>query len=340
MAQQAGNGRPLAGFLVLGYAVTPLHPGVGRAPGAVDLPVQRDPMGYPMVYASSVKGALKAECAKQAGDKCFDDRGRIKCNDKDEDCALCCCLFGHEPEAAEAASSVLSVLDLVPLFFPVPSLSHGYLYITTPYLARRAYSVMEAIGTSGEYNKLMKLLENIAKQELGEGEAAGCVDDRKVYVGTDELNVKKKLGNCEDLSFVAKLGGLAGDIQSRMIVVSDAVGPLYVEKGLIRVTRVRLRLDTKTVAEGGLWTEEYIPQGTIFLSGFIAALPKKNTYCKHVNGIESGVIKDSGDLKNLITKLAEKLKKTNNVFYAIIGGKETVGRGLIKFTIALPQGQQ
>jgi CRISPR-associated protein Cmr4 len=334
LTQQVGRQSPLLGFPVLGYAVTPLHPGVGRAPGAVDLPVQRDPMGYPIVYASSVKGALKAECARQAGGvDCFDrDSGRIKCDD--ERCALCCCLFGREPGSEETASSLLSVLDLVPLFFPVPSLSHGYLYITTPYLARRAYAILEAAGAPGELGKLAELLNTIAGSRPAEGAAKGCIEG-EVYIVTDKLRVEK-LGDCSGLNAVKKLGGLAGDMDSRLIVVSDADGPLYVEKGLIRVTRVRLKLHTKTVETGGLWTEEYIPEGTVFLGGFIAAVPKKNKYCAIARGTEPEegsdvVLEDAA--RELVCKLLERLQQKNSTFYAVIGGKETIGRGLIKFII-------
>ncbi|MCX8185483.1 MAG: RAMP superfamily CRISPR-associated protein, partial [Sulfolobales archaeon] len=42
-------------------ALTPLHVGVGRGYSAqVDLPVQRDEFGFPVIWSSSLKGALKA----------------------------------------------------------------------------------------------------------------------------------------------------------------------------------------------------------------------------------------------------------------------------------------
>lgn len=47
-------------YLILAYAITPVHVGMGRAPGVVDLPFQRDSIGYPIVYGSSFKGVLKS----------------------------------------------------------------------------------------------------------------------------------------------------------------------------------------------------------------------------------------------------------------------------------------
>ncbi|RLI32648.1 type III-B CRISPR module RAMP protein Cmr4, partial [Candidatus Bathyarchaeota archaeon] len=45
------------GDLVLVRAVTMLHPGIGRSGAVVDLPVQKDNLGFPMIFSSSLKGA-------------------------------------------------------------------------------------------------------------------------------------------------------------------------------------------------------------------------------------------------------------------------------------------
>ncbi len=116
--------------LLLMTPVTPLHPGVGRAPGAVDLPVQRDPIGYPMVYGSSLKGALRAQCRR---------RGGIPCNE----------VFGGEPGEEGKPGKVL-VPDLVLFAAPVPSYDHGYIYVTTPYLLRRTLALLEVSIDGGE----------------------------------------------------------------------------------------------------------------------------------------------------------------------------------------------
>ena len=70
-------------WLLLGYGVEPVHPGAGRSPGVVDLPVVRDEAGYPYVPRSEVRGALKHHCMAASGclEKCMekvDDR-RMKC---------------------------------------------------------------------------------------------------------------------------------------------------------------------------------------------------------------------------------------------------------------------
>ncbi len=334
------------GVVVLGYAVTPLHPGVGRSPGIVDLPVQRDPMGYPIVFASSIKGALKAECGRRLDPNggCFNDEGRLACSKGGEsDCSLCCCLFGHEP-GEEQATGLLSVLDFIPLAFPVPSLDRGYVYVTTPYLARRVVSILDAIDAKGDLTELRSFLSDITEsgQERSENppKLRGCLGGSgRVAIVLDEFDGVEELSNCQHLGILEKLGGLAQDISSRLVVVPDDAGPLYVEKSLVRITRVRLNIATKTVSGRALWTEEYIPAGTLFLGGLIATLPKRNKYCRNVlRSGEAGegelaIVSDSA-VSVILEKFREAMKlDKNNVTYMVIGGKETIGKGLVKLQI-------
>ena len=108
-----------SGLLLLSIATTHIHPGAGRALGIVDLPVARDSLGYPLIFASEVKGALKILCLRSLcrdanGRLLVDSEGRARCSES-EGCKLCCCLFGPEPGEADAGSSILSILDLQPL---------------------------------------------------------------------------------------------------------------------------------------------------------------------------------------------------------------------------------
>jgi len=330
------------GLVLLGYAATPLHPGVGRSPGVVDLPVQRDPMGYPIVFASSVRGALKAECGRRldSGGDCFTSDGRLACGKGN--CSICCCLFGHEP-GEEQAAGLLSVLDFMPLAFPVPSLDLGYVYATTPYLARRATSILDAIGAGGGLEGLKQSLSNIGELGLGAGQSPsslhGCLGSAgKVTLVLQEYESVEKLDNCQGLKILEALGGLAQDISSRLVVVPDGEGPLYFEKSLIRITRVRLNIATKTVSGKALWTEEYIPAGTIFLGGLIATLPKKNKYCKNTlkggdGEGERNLVRDE-DMQAILERFWNAMNlNENNVMYMIVGGKETIGKGIIKLQV-------
>ncbi|HIC99090.1 MAG TPA: type III-B CRISPR module RAMP protein Cmr4 [Pyrodictiaceae archaeon] len=330
---------PPRGLLVLGMSITPLHPGVGRAPGVVDLPVARDPLGYPIILASGVKGALKALCGRRlCEERLKGDEGRIDCDrclegggEADNKCLLCCCLFGPEPGSGEKGAGLLSVLDFFLLAIPVPSASHGYVYLTSPYLLKRALGLLEILKTEGVrkadelYSAIGKLL---SKVEDGKSYSAigGDIDVGGTLIYTEPL---------KDVSFLDEellkgLGGLAYDASKRLVLVPDSEAIHLLERGLIRVTRVRLRIDTKTVAKGALWTEEYIPPGTLFIGGLIAT-NYSNEYCtKLCNGKRCS----DGDAHNLLEKFkSEVLKVSNNIAYMLVGGKETIGKGLVKLYV-------
>jgi len=318
---QGGSG-VVAGSLLAGVAVTHLHPGAGRSPGVVDLPVVKDSMGYPMVPASSVKGALKTRCARLVGAQ-LDDKGRIKCGGGGDGCgggSLCCCLFGGEVEEGPKGAGAISILDLVPIAFPVASADKGFLYVAPRSLLARAAAVAEAVGSP--YASLFSALA------ASPGEAAGVGLEGRAYLFTTPLKLERaSLGGDagRSLEALAKeleaVHPLAGGIRSRLVVLDDSLAVRIVDRGLLRVSRVRLKRDTKTVESGGLWTEEYIPQGTVFVSALIAS-GYTNEYCSKC----SHCSEPSSCLQLALQRL--QLQEGLPVF---VGGKETMGKGLIVF---------
>lgn len=300
----------LAGIPLLGVAVTHLHPGAGRSPGIVDLPVMRDSLGYPMVPASSVKGALKTRCGRLTG---AISGGKIDCKGNGR---LCCCLFGGEVGAGPEGAGAISVLDLVPLAFPVPSIDRGYLYVAPKSLAARAAALMEAVGAR-DYAQLFKSLAEAP------GVVAHVSYEGEVYLFTSPVKASKlDLGShCNSLKTLAsKLGEihpLAGSISERLLVLDDELAGHIVDRALLRVTRVRLNRERKTVETGGLWTEEYIPQGTVFMAAVIAT-GYTNSYCNGNCGTPESCIEE-----------ARRELKLDEGLPVFVGGKETVGKGLL-----------
>jgi len=100
-------------------ALTPIHVGVGRGEGVhVDLPVQRDEFGFPTIWASSFKGAVKANVG-----------GEVKK------------YLGSEPMEAESTPSSISLLDAKLVFIPVRILDNVWTYATTPHLLGYLYQL-------------------------------------------------------------------------------------------------------------------------------------------------------------------------------------------------------
>jgi len=134
------------------YAVTSLHVGMGRSSGVVDLPIQRDPQGFPIIFSSTFKGALKQYCGTVYN--AINDNGRIDCSKAN----VCCCLFGGEGETD--VTSIISISDLYPIAIPVPSLDRGYVYLTSKYLINAILDLFSAVN----YEEGVKLLSSLVSQ--------------------------------------------------------------------------------------------------------------------------------------------------------------------------------
>jgi CRISPR/Cas system CMR subunit Cmr4 (Cas7 group RAMP superfamily) len=52
-------------------------------------------------------------------------------------------------------------------------------------------------------------------------------------------------------------------------VLNDNTAMEALERSLVKVTRIRLDRGTKVVERGGLWSEEYIPHGSVFFTAFL-----------------------------------------------------------------------
>jgi CRISPR-associated protein Cmr4 len=97
----------------------------------------------------------------------------------------------------------------------------------------------------------------------------------------------------------------------RFTVVADAAFDFLCETGTEVHTRVRIDDNTKTVAEGALWTEESLPAETI-LAGIVQ--------CDRIFGRNGEDITPSG----LLDRFAK------DTLTLQIGGKATIGRGQVR----------
>ena len=293
-------------------AVTPLHPGVGRAEGAhVDLPVQRDEFDMPVIWSSSVKGAVRSAIAQRVKIGV----GKLsQC--QNDDCRKYFAAFGPEAASEEVSeyAAAAAFLDAKLLMIPARSLRGVWLYATTPHMLRVFHTYREAAGLDGG-DEILKIADEV--------NAAG-----KAFVSSGDFLVDGRLVINELFIDAAIRGDLAGKVEGllpeglrrelarvrgrlEVAVVPDEYGLDVVRRSLIVQYRVRLDRATKTVAEGALWSEEYVPQFAVFVSALICKKPK-------AKGLDFG----AADVCNFVK---EKLGAAFE-----LGGKETIGKGLVK----------
>jgi len=314
----------MTAYPLLIYAVSPLHVGTGRSSGVVDLPVQRDPFNYPVVYASSFKGALKSHCFIAQGSIGIEMCGKAP---------ICCCLFGSE-KGDDTGSGLITVTDLIPLFIPMPSNTHGYIYATSKYLLSRALDLLDLTSE----NDLKRMVTNLLKPSEAQSTQAAAQQMKVDVAGIEKALVKLQNGDA-----LVKLGKLTeAKISNGVVIFDDNEGSEMLERAYIRMTRNKIDLRTKTVAERALWTEEYLPQGTVMLGLIIPSIPKENKYCGEVIGEKVGQggssICDAACYNKVLDKFREQFlggSAGNNYGFINLGGKETIGKGIIKIKIIM-----
>ncbi|MEM2275182.1 MAG: type III-B CRISPR module RAMP protein Cmr4 [Thermofilum sp.] len=349
--------------LVLIEAVTHVHAGVGRAGGVVDLPVQRDEYGYPCIYASSLKGALKTALlwalVKEKNDLTLARRAAEA-------------LLGPEPEPEESFESSVAVLDARLVAMPVRSLRGVYAYVTSPVLLSSFLEYSRLHGANGD---LLKDVESLLEEAKGVNRGSCLCVGSKDQLVVNELESKIIL--LEELWLTpqeAEKGGKLSEtlgLDKPLLVLHDDEARHAIDRGLLRLARVRLRRDTKTVEEGGLWSEEYVPAKTRFATVFLFKKPPlAERFVASLLGRQSGqgqqqvddaaylealaklgLLDDStrkrveealqkNDLAGAAALLAssarERVKKllTDQLKgYIVLGGHETIGKGIVKLQV-------
>ncbi|QIW22855.1 type III-B CRISPR module RAMP protein Cmr4 [Sulfolobus sp. S-194] len=288
----------MKGIPLIVYAITSLHVGMGRSSGVVDLPIQRDPEGFPIIFSSSFKGALKQFCGQKFN--AFNKNGRIDCNKA----SVCCCLLGGEEESNADVTSIISLSDLYPLLMPIPSLDMGYVYLTSKYLINTIKDLFNAV----DYKDGISFLTSLESAER----------KNKVIVGIDLEVPLVNISQSNMASVLTNLGSIAGKLKEGVAVEDDdGKAVLEMERGIIKYTRNKINYETGTVAEHSLWTEEYIPHGTIFAGIIFFNVPRRNKYC-------------GSDVCNEDCA-KEKIKEfLSDEFYMNVGGKESIGKGIIR----------
>ena len=290
--------------ILLIKTITNLHVGTGKGSEVVDLPIQRDNYGFPTIYSSSLKGAIKSYIYFKEGKSIAE------------------LLFGPD-ESGEFASTV-ALTDAYLLAFPARSLRGVYCYLTCPLLLRRFKEYADMVKYELD-NEIKKLIEEGKTNVCDQSDAISIKRDNKEIIIINEELILENLAK-ENLSNLTKTLGL----DKELIIIEDDDALQQVERSLIRLTRVKLNRSSKTV-ESGPWTEEYVPPKTVFFTTVFYSKPStpllnkmdKNVLLKHLQ-IEDIEKIEAATIKNYLNK---------NLKYLIIGGHETIGSGIVELKV-------
>lgn len=297
--------------IVVMYGLTPCHAGSGSAMGVVDLPIQRERhTNWPVIQASGVKGAFRANFEKFRNRIPENDKNRIKDFEN-----ITKSIFGSSDDTGYAGS--FSISDAKILAYPMRSNIAPFVWITCPSVLKRLIKDLKFIGkptTEFDWTNVeLELNKNISfvlskkdnKDLLFEGDKGVLIEDYQVSINK----------NNDPVSGLTEIILKYLEKAERLLLVSDEI----FNYGVTDCTQVsaKISIDSKTgtTMERSLRYQEELPSDTIMYS-----------------------IICWGDSKNTVEEnlKAETIKKfiCEEVIanYIQIAGDETLGRGIFELS--------
>lgn len=341
-------------------AETPLHPGSGgEVTGLVDLPVQRERhTNFPKIEASGLKGCIReafssvvelntsqkkyslieTEKTKNSLERFpalkeiwQDEKGK-EIKDKKENTLIVYnqaidLIFGPE-DTEEAHAGAISFTDARILLFPVKSLKGVFTWITCPMVLERFKEDLRLTEENFNYS---------IPEKIEEGKC--LVSDESTIIINDQIVLEEYTFEVKEDENTLRIAKNLGDrifpnntykfwrekLEKDLVILSDDNFEQFVASSTEVITRTKIDDKTGTVQSGALWTEEYLPQDTIFYS--IAMASPVRVKKDETKGIFEAETPD---------KEAEKVLQ----FFELgvpdiiqIGGNQTIGKGIARIQI-------
>ena len=271
------------------HCITPLHMGSGTELGIVDLPIQRERhTGFPKMEASGIKGAFRA-----LSEKLSEGKGEI---DK---------IYGPETKENEQEASMgeLQFGDGRILLLPVRSAKGIFAWVTCPYVLDRF--IRECVEE-----------QNRAEWETLLTEAFKLIDTKAILLDSNsDIAVEQSVVILEDFKFevgtevgTLNIENIPERLKKHILIITDEVFSYFCEMATEIITRIRIG-DDGVVEDGALFTEEFVPEETVFYTVMQA---KKEIF---------------EDWKKFISYQDEN----NNIIQ--LGGNTTLGKGFTEYWI-------
>ena len=276
------------------YAETSIHAGANGSTSVIDLPIMREAhTGWPCVFGSAMKGAMRAKAEKDNLEK-----------------QKLFTIFGPDTSNASDHAGSVAVGDARLLLLPVRSLTSHFKWVTCPSLLRRAFNDAKRVGKATP-DAVLKTID-----------AAGLTEDSALQVGKagvlylEEFQCKTQQTDLATLvawlaGFVPTEKDFADRLNNQLVIVHDDLFAHLAQHATPVSPHIAINNETKTVVGGMLWYEETLPPETLMYLT-VAANNSRNKELK---------IAADEVLAGLLSLFPESAP------YLQIGGNETVGMG-------------
>lgn len=283
------------------YTESPLHAGTGSTTSVIDLPIQRERItGYPHVYGSGVKGALRSQADAPETEKAI--------------------VFGPDTDNASDYAGAVSIGEARLVLFPVRSLTGIFAHATCPFILARLMRDLAGAGLNTP--DLAESVANVPGDSClisSEAEQDGGVAASNAVV-LDEYTFKPETndGVTQLANWLVEHALPSGpeydywrtSLAQRLVILPDDAFRDFALYSTRVTTRIRIQKDTKTVQEGALWTQEALPTDALLVSTVLA----RKARAPEVN-LSSGQIQEW-----MHEALPPRIQ---------LGGDETTGHGIV-----------
>lgn len=257
------------------YLLSPLHTGGTSQEGNLVGIARESHTNFPYLPSSTIRGRLRAATPQDQRTKLWGNTIEDVTSGSDEN----------------LKQGTLWVGDGGIIWFPVPSLSHGVVWVTCPFLLKRWLRFIHSKPS---------VFPDIGSFSTG--------NQANLYL-RDAIFKKEKLKPWSEWSQFIPTGSEETNIMTQLLVLSNQNCRVLIESSLWRQVKVRLD-ETKTV-QGGFRYEEAIPPETLMY------FPSSTTAA--VNGNDRQT-KESSEFKQLMS----------NQSLLQLGGQESLGRGFVR----------
>ena len=294
MENKNSENKKLEKLVVTMYAESQIHAGKGMDVGIVDLPIQRErTTGFPIIQG--IKGSLRAN---------------LKFGEETEKL-----IFGSDPSVSdESTPGQIAFSEAKILLFPVRHHEKLFVWVTSPLVLIR---FLREIGKEKLINEIKGLnINDSTAFVIEKGQTKIMLEDFE-FEAVENGRLKEI---AEIISKnVATVDYIKDKLKTDVVLVNDKIFSAIVETMTEIIPRIRIDKNTGTVATGALWYEEYLPQDTVMY--FVA---RKTLY-------GNGKAQETGNTN--IIDIIEKLENAVDNAVINIGGKETVGKGLVALKV-------
>lgn len=280
-------------------AQTSIHAGTGSTTGVIDLPIQREGHnGYPCIFGSSMKGALRTRAETQYGK----DNNSVKY------------VFGPDTNNASDHAGAIMVSDARLLLLPIRSLTSQFKWVTCPDALKRFQRDAERFGVNTATMTIPEVSGNNAVVPTQTAAGALFLEEYRFDAKSQNLDAL-----ISSLASLMQRDDAKTALEQQLVIVSNDMFAHLCQHATPVNAHIAIDSATKTVVGGALWYEETLPPETLLYVGLSAVqqrMPKK----------------DKQDNPETLPMPADAILQAVTGLFADkpwlqVGGNETVGMG-------------